>query len=69
MRMNGTLEQYLTDLNRDAQDMFELLIKQYAASEGVTEKLKEADQMAWIGKMKNIHARVTEVVNRELIYN
>ena len=30
MRLNGTLEQYLTDLDRDAQEMFELLIKQYA---------------------------------------
>ena len=30
MRLNGTLEQYLTDLDRDAQDMFGLLMKQYA---------------------------------------
>ena len=39
MRMKGTLEQYLTDLNRDAQDMFDLLMKQYADMEGVTEQI------------------------------
>ena len=40
MRMKGTLEQYLRDLDRDAQDMFELLVKQYAEIEGITEQLK-----------------------------
>ena len=45
MRMKGTLEQYLRDLDRDAQDMFELLMKQYAEIEGVTEQLKADNQM------------------------
>ena len=43
--MKGTLEQYLRDLDRDAQDMFELLMKQYAEIEGVTEQLKADNQM------------------------
>ena len=68
MRMNGTLEQYLRDLERDAQNMFELLMKQYAEIEGITEQLKSENQMDWVCKMNNIKSRVTNVVNSELIF-
>lgn len=68
MRMKGTLEQYLTDLNRDAQDMFDLLMKQYADMEGVTEQIKSDNQMVWVQQMNNIRNRVTENVCKELIY-
>lgn len=68
MRMNGTLEQYLTDLDRDAQDMFDLLMKQYAEIEGVTEQIKSDNQMVWVRQMNNIRNRVTEIVCKELIY-
>ena len=47
MRLNGTLEQYLTDLDRDAQDMFGLLMKQYAELEGITEEFKAENQTEW----------------------
>lgn len=40
MRLNGTLEQYLTDLDQNAREMFELLAKQYAKLEGITEEMK-----------------------------
>ena len=68
MRMKGTLEQYLTDLNHDAQDMFDLLMKQYADMEGVTEQIKSDNQMVWVQQMNNIRNRVTEIVCKELIY-
>lgn len=68
MRMKGTLEQYLTDLNRDAQDMFDLLMKQYAEIEGVTEHLKVTNQMEWVRRINNIRCRVTEFVCKELVY-
>lgn len=68
MRMNGTLEQYLRDLDRDAQEMFEMLMRQYAEIEGITEQLKVDNQMEWIGRMNSIKSRVTNVVNAELIY-
>ena len=68
MRMKGTLEQYLTDLDRDAQDMFGLLMKQYAEIEGVTEQIKSDNQMVWVRQMNNIRNRVTEIVCKELIY-
>ena len=68
MRMNGTLEQYLRDLDRDAQDMFELLMKQYAGIEGITEQLKAENQMDWVCKMNNIRDRINEIIYKELIY-
>ena len=68
MRMNGTLEQYLRDLDLDAQEMFELLMKQYAEIEGITEQLKAENQMEWICRMYSIKSRVTNVVNTELIF-
>lgn len=68
MRMKGTLEQYLRDLDRDAQDMFELLMKQYAGIEGITEQLKAENQMDWVCKMNNIRDRINEIIYKELIY-
>ena len=68
MRMNGTLEQYLRDLDRDAQEMFEMLMRQYAEIEGITEQLKAENQMDWVCKMNNIRDRINEIIYKELIY-
>ncbi len=67
MRMNGTLEEYLQNINNEAQDMFDKLMKQMAETEGITEELKATGQMTWVCKMENIHNRATEIVNAELI--
>ena len=45
MRMNGTLEQYLKDIEKDAKDMFDKLVKQLADSEGINEELKSANEI------------------------
>ena len=68
MRLNGTLEQYLTDLDRDAQDIFGLLMKQYAELKGITEEFKAENQAEWFWQMNSIKARVINIVNAELIY-
>ena len=68
MRLNGTLEQYLTDLNRNAQEMSELLTKQYAELEGITEELKVENQTEWARQMNSIRNRVAEFVNSEFIF-
>ena len=49
--LNGELWTYLADLNEQAQNRLELIIEQMKSSEGVTEELKSADQMAWVGAM------------------
>ena len=62
------LYEYLLQLNRDAEDMFNRLVKQIAEREGVTEKLKADNQLEWVARMNNIRSRVIEIVNSELIY-
>ena len=66
--MKGMLTQHLIDTNEAALDMMETLVKQMAASEGVTEDLKRRDQMAWVGAMNNIRDRVNEIVLNEVIF-
>ena len=63
-----TLYDYLLQLDCDAEDMFNRLVKQMAEREGVTEKLKATNQIQWVGLMNNIRQRATEIVNTELIY-
>ena len=63
-----TLYDYLLQLNRDAEDMFNRLVKQIAEKEGVSEKLKADNQHEWVARMNNIRSRVIEIVNFELIY-
>ena len=67
--LSGKLWTYLADLNEQVQDRLERIIEQMKAAEGVTEKLKAADPMAWVGTMNNIRARAEELIREELIYN
>ncbi len=62
------LTAYLADIDEEATEMFERLVKQLAKQEGVTEKLKAANQMQWVRKMNNIRNRAEEIVNHEIIY-
>ena len=67
MLLTGKLEEHLIKVNEVAEDMFDLLVKQMAANEGNTEKLKAEDQMTWVQSMNNIRARAAEIVREELI--
>ena len=62
------LTAYLADIDKQAEDMFFRLVKQYTEKEGVTEKLKAENQMLWVQQMSNIRNRVTEIIINELIY-
>ena len=66
--VSGKLQRYLTQIDRDAQEMFDLLVRQLAEQECVTEQLKAENQMEWISKLNSIRNRATEIVNSELIY-
>ena len=68
MLTERTLYDYLLQIDRDAEDTFNRLLKQMVELEGVTEKLKTENQLEWVGRMNNIRQRVTEIVNAELIY-
>ena len=68
MRMKGTLEQYLTDLNRDTQETYDMMIRQYAEIEDVTEDLKRSDAMEYTRRMNSIRNRVEEFVLHDFVY-
>ena len=63
------LADYLADINEQAENMYQLLVKQLAEKESVTEQLKADNQMDWVGRMNNIRSRATEIVNQDIIYN
>jgi hypothetical protein len=65
--MNGSLEGYLKEVNQEATEMLESLVRQYATAECVTEALKRADQLGWVQRMNNIRNRAEEVVLNEII--
>lgn len=65
---SGKLNEYLADLDKQAEEMFSRLVKQLAEREGVTETLKAENQMEWVQKMNNIRSIATEIVNNDLIY-
>ena len=68
MLLNGTLDDHVAEIDRQAEEMLDWLIRQMAEREGVTEQLKATDQMSWVGAMNNIRARAEEMVGAELIY-
>ena len=65
---SGKLNSYLVDIDRQAEEMFERLVKQMAEREGVTEQLKAANSMEWVRKLNSIRYRAVEITNSELIY-
>ena len=64
----GKLNDYLADIDRQAEELFSRLVKQMAEAEDVTETLKAANQMEWVGRMNSIRSRAMELVYSELIY-
>ena len=65
--ISGKLDSYLRDIDRQAKTMFSQVVKQMATQEGITEKLKSTDQMAWVGAINSIRQRATEIVRAEII--
>ena len=64
----GKLNDYLADLNKQAEAMLSRLVKQLSEKEGVTEALKSENQMLWVQRMNNIRSAAMEIVANDLIY-
>ena len=56
------------DVNEEATEMYDRLVRQLAEQEGVTERLKAENQMLWVQRINSIRNRVTEIVNNEIIF-
>ena len=66
--LTGKLHNYLADLDEQAQDRYQFIIRQMASAEGVTEDLKRRSQLEWVRVMNSIVNRAEESIKRELIY-
>lgn len=65
--ISGKLDSYLREIDQQAEAMLSQVVKQMAAQEGITEKLKDNNQMAWVGAMNSIRQRAEEIVRAEII--
>ena len=66
--LSGKLWTYLADISEQAQQRMDMMVKQMMVAEGVTEELKEANQMEWVQKIHDIRGRAEEIIQSELIY-
>lgn len=62
------LHDHLADINEEAIEMYERLVKQFAQAENITEQLKAENQMLWVSKMNNIRNQATELVNNAIVF-
>lgn len=63
-KLNG----YLADIDKQAEDMFNRLVKQMAESEGIGEQLKAENSFEYVKRMNNIRACAMEIVNKEIVF-
>jgi len=68
LKTTCTLNQQLAEVEQTAGERMELLVRQMAAAQGVTEELKAKDQMRWVGLMNNLRQAAEEVVLCEIVY-
>ncbi len=67
--MTGKWFEYLADIDAQANEMMDNLVKQTAIKQGITEELKATDQMKWVGLMNNIKHSVEEIVLNDIVYS
>ena len=66
--ISGKLSDYLVEIDKQAQNMLEMIMKDLAEKQNITVQLKTTDQLAWVGAMNNIKACAEEIMLSEIIY-
>ena len=66
--LSGELASYLASLDKQANEQLALIIRQMQDAEGVTEALKEDNQLEWVRRMNSIRNRAEEIIKTELIF-
>lgn len=69
MILNGTLWEHLSEIEKSCNERMEYLTAEMARNEGITESLKETDQMEWVCRMNSIRQRAEETILHDLIYD
>lgn len=68
MLINNELISHLLDIEDECKEKLDILIKQIAEKENITEELKANNQLEWVARMNNIRNRAEEIVLNEVIY-
>ena len=68
LMLSGKLKEQIEEVDRQAEEMFSQLVEQMTRAEGVTERLKAADQMEWVRRMNSIRNRAEEIVKSEVVF-
>ena len=68
MILDGTLYDHLEEIDRICKERMETMVATMKKQQGITEELKAADQLAWVGAMNNIRNAAEEIILRELVY-
>ena len=68
MLLTGKLNEHLNQIDQEAREQVEMLMKQMAEKKGVTEELKAQDQMKWVRLMNNIKASAEEIILKNMVY-
>lgn len=68
LQLSGKLNSYLADIDQQAQERLDTIIRQMAEARGITETLKAADPMAWVRRMNSTRTAAIEIINIEIIY-
>ena len=66
--ISGKLNDYLADIEEQAQERFERIVEQMKQAYGITEQLKAENQMEWVARMNNIQACARKIVDKEIVY-
>ena len=66
--LSGKLNDHLSEVDEQADDMFSQLVKQMAAQDSITEQFKADNQMEWVRQMNSARNRAEEVIYNKLIY-
>lgn len=67
LMLDGKLNEHLHEVDEECHARVEILVEQMKAGTGITEELKAAEQMKWIGLMNNVKSVAEEIVLRELV--
>ena len=68
LTISSKMNDYLAEIDKQAEEMFSKLVKQLAEQDGITEALKATNQMDWVRRMNAVREQAMEMVNSELIY-
>ena len=68
MMISGALNAHLEEVDQQANDVLEQMVKRMAKAQGITEQLKADDQMEWVWQMNNVRNRAEEVILKEVVY-